>query len=162
MNCISLIPTNTIGKLYLGSFNALNELTELDIKFVISLFPPVNIIVPDDVTRIEYSISDLPQYKDKMNSILDETSKMIQSQLTNGVNVLVHCFAGVSRSSTIVIDYLLTHQLHSLNNELKEEIKDYETILKYIQKFREVVKPNKGFATLLAKKHNLNINTELI
>jgi len=156
---ISLIPTNTIGKLYLGSISSLHDIEKLNITFVISLFPPVNVVIPQNIIRIEYSISDLPQYKEKMNSILDETSEIIHSQLSLGKNVLVHCFAGISRSSTVVLDYLLTHQLQILKEELKDELKDeltsYTSVLKYIQKFREVVNPNPGFATLLSEKHNL-------
>ena len=151
---ISLIPTNTLGKLYLGSISSLHDIEKLDITFVISLFPPVNVIIPENIIRLEYSISDLPQYKSKMNNILNETSELIHYHLSKGSNVLVHCFAGISRSSTVIIDYLLTYQLQLLKDHLKEELLNYSEVLKYIKKFREIVEPNPGFATLLTEKHN--------
>ena len=161
MSCISLIPTNTSGKLYLGSVSGLHELDKLNIKFVISLFPPVNVVVPEHIIRFEYSISDTPQYKDRMNTILDETSEMIHYQLTSGNNVFVHCFAGVSRSATVVLDYLLSHQLSQIKDELQVELLDYKLVIEYIRKYREVVEPNNGFAFLLAEKYNLKIDIKI-
>jgi protein-tyrosine phosphatase len=151
MSCISLVPTNTIGKLYLGSISSLNKLTELDIKFVISLFPPVNCTIPKDVILVEYSISDTPQYKARMDSVLSDTTIDIRDRLVNGENILVHCFAGISRSATVVLDYLLTY-------ELKDKYKQYDNVISYIRQFRECVKPNIGFAVLLSERHQLNMN----
>ena len=151
---ISLIPTTSLisGKLYLGSVSALNDLDKYNITFVISLFPAFNCTIPEHITQVEYSISDTPQYSQKMNTILDQTTKLIHTHLTNGCNVLVHCFAGVSRSSTVVLDYLLQH-----TNVKQICNKEYISILHYIRKFRDVVTPNQGFATLLAERHNLII-----
>ena len=55
-------------------------------------------------------------------------------------NVLVHCFAGVSRSSTIVMSYLMK----KLGMTFKE-------VLDYVRKKRWVVNPNPGFVRQLKR-----------
>lgn len=147
---ISLIPTSTIGKLYLGAVGGLRDLQRLNVSFVISLFPTLNIEIPDNTVRHEYSISDQPQYKFRMKSILDETTEMIHRELQLGTNVFVHCFAGVSRSSTVVLDYLLTHDLGPECNG-----SSFQEVLEYIQQYRPQVKPNDGFVELLKERHGL-------
>jgi protein-tyrosine phosphatase len=55
--------------------------------------------------------------------------------------VLVHCHAGVSRSSTIVISYLMRKYINfSLNDALK-----------FVKSKRPIIKPNKGFMKQLQK-----------
>jgi protein-tyrosine phosphatase len=54
-------------------------------------------------------------------------------------NVLVHCFAGKSRSATLVCAYLIATQEHS-----------YESALALLQSVRPHVQPNHGFAVQLA------------
>ena len=53
--------------------------------------------------------------------------------------VLVHCNAGVSRSSSIVIHYLLTHGL----------VDSYDNALAVVRKVRPVAQPNEGFEAQL-------------
>ncbi len=146
-DCLNLIPTHTIGKLYLGAVGGLRDLDKYNIKFVVSLFPTLNIEIPDNVLRHEYSISDQPQYKPRMKSILDETTDDIRAELQKGTNVFVHCFAGVSRSSTVVLDYLLTHEQLNMTT--------FQEVLEWIRKFRQQVKPNDGFIELLKERHVL-------
>jgi len=55
-------------------------------------------------------------------------------------NVLVHCFAGVSRSSTIVISYLM-----------KKLNWSYREALEHVRKQRWVVNPNPGFVRQLKR-----------
>ena len=52
-----------------------------------------------------------------------------------GGRVLVHCVQGISRSSTIVISYLMLTQ--NLN---------YEDALKFVESRRKIVSPNLGFS----------------
>jgi protein-tyrosine phosphatase len=145
--CLNLIPTCTIGKLYLGAVGGLRDLDKYNITFVVSLFPTLNIEIPEYVVRHEYSISDQPQYKPRMKSILDETTDDIRAELQKGTNVFVHCFAGVSRSSTVVLDYLLKHE--------QLDMTSFQEVLDWIRKFRQQVKPNDGFIELLKERHSL-------
>lgn len=53
-------------------------------------------------------------------------------------NVLVHCAAGISRSATIVIAYLM-----------RKERKSFEIIMNYVKERRNAVNPNEGFVKQL-------------
>ena len=139
-DCLNLIPTHTIGKLYLGAVGGLRDLDKYNIKFVVSLFPTLNIEIPDNVLRHEYSINDQPQYKPRMKSILDETTDDIRSELQKGTNVFVHCFAGVSRSSSIVIAYIMYKYKLTL-----------EEAFQYVKSKRPIVQPNPGFMQQLKR-----------
>jgi protein-tyrosine phosphatase len=58
--------------------------------------------------------------------------------MNKGGKVLVHCFAGVSRSATIVIAYMM--QEHGMN---------YHSAFKFVKSKRPFINPNEGFRTQL-------------
>ena len=62
------------------------------------------------------------------------TFSFIQTALDAKENVLIHCHGGVSRSSTVLIAYLM-----------KEFDVTYEQALNYVQSRRSGVDPNEGF-----------------
>jgi len=64
----------------------------------------------------------------------DETAEYIHEILTKGEKVLVHCFAGKSRSTTIMISYLIKYQKMTVDQALKA-----------IREKRPVAQPNMGF-----------------
>jgi protein-tyrosine phosphatase len=144
---VSTIATSTPGKLYLGPVGGLREVEEYKIDLVIGLFPPLDIVVPETIFRIEFSLTDRPQDKEKMRDVLDETNEIIHNTLQRGQNVFVHCFAGISRSSTVVLDYLLTYE--------NLQMKRFQDALAYLRTFRPQVNPNIGFVELLKERHSL-------
>lgn len=85
------------------------------------------------------------QFQYKVISILDSPSanlkihfqaciKFIKDAMAGGGTVLVHCFAGVSRSTTIVCAYLM--QEHGMS---------FLEALRHVKKTRYFVNPNDGF-----------------
>lgn len=60
--------------------------------------------------------------------------------IESGTKVLVHCFAGMSRSATFVIAYLMVKNKWS-----------FEIALKFLKEKRPIVDPNKGFRVQLRK-----------
>mmetsp|Transcript_6927 Transcript_6927/g.7597 ORF Transcript_6927/g.7597 Transcript_6927/m.7597 type:complete len:170 (-) Transcript_6927:123-632(-) len=60
------------------------------------------------VTVRHINIQDHP--KEKIEDYFSETTAIIKKSLDEGSNILVHCGQGVSRSTTIVLAYLLTQE----------------------------------------------------
>jgi protein-tyrosine phosphatase len=71
--------------------------------------------------------------EENLRQYFEKTDSFIDTHRKNG-NVLVHCMAGVSRSATVVIAYLMK------TNKWK-----YEETLKYVREKRNIVGPNEGF-----------------
>jgi protein-tyrosine phosphatase len=75
--------------------------------------------------------------------------EFINSTLESGGRILVHCFAGKSRSASFVIAYLM--QRHRMN---------YMDAFKHVQYHRSVVEPNLGFELQLhAFEKSIHSNT---
>ena len=117
----------------------LGLLTSYAVTHVISLTQSV--YHPDKFSYYPINIDDSPvaniyQYFEPcvefINSVLDAPSS------ADGRNVLVHCAAGVSRSASIVIAYIMSAQRV-----------DYETALALVRADRYYVCPNEGFVLQL-------------
>lgn len=68
-----------------------------------------------------------------LDSII-QANEFIERNRKLGVRVLVHCFAGISRSASIVIAYLM--QLHNMTFSETHE---------FVKKKRPVINPNMSF-----------------
>jgi len=120
--------------------------------------PPLNIrrvvrCLPDAPTRSSrlgglrkpfhenFSIFHVP-VEDKPSASIEQyfmdATKFIENGIAAGVRTLVHCGAGVSRSASIVIAYLVSQCNMTLAESLAK-----------VQKARPVVNPNQGFLTQL-------------
>lgn len=98
---------------------------------------------------LDFESQNISQYFAEANEFIDN------ALAENDKNcVLVHCNAGISRSSSFVIAYLMH----------KKMFKSYKDALKFVRKKRPIVSPNKGFEkqlinleVKLKKKNNCNI-----
>ncbi|KAL3626218.1 hypothetical protein CASFOL_029767 [Castilleja foliolosa] len=128
------IPCQIEEGLYLGSLGAANNLStlkSLNITHILSITssPPSypndfvykTILVPD---KLDANIS---QYFDECFTFIDEAR-------TRGGGVLVHCFAGKSRSVTVVVAYLMFKNGMSLSEAMV-----------HVKLKRPVASPNSGF-----------------
>jgi protein-tyrosine phosphatase len=84
------------------------------------------------ITYLEIDAYDVPNYRISQHFV--ECFKFINDNIKNKKNVLVHCHAGISRSSTIVIMYLMVKYKITMQ-------KAYE----YVKSKRPIVQPNRGF-----------------
>lgn len=92
--------------------------------------------------RVKYiSIDDCPMAN--MMIHFDEAHEFIKQDTT-----VVHCFAGISRSATIVISYLMKHYGMSLSEALQ-----------YCREKRCIVCPNEGFLQQLEKYGEILYNS---
>ena len=131
-NSISSTPSQITDNIYLGNLlNAQNikGMLELGIKKVLSLITETQLLVyPKEIEHKLINIPDLPrqniiQYFDECLLFIDNNKK-----------ILVHCFAGASRSATIVIAYIMwKYQL------------GFSEAFETVKKRRPIISPNIGF-----------------
>lgn len=74
-------------------------------------------------------------YYDEIEIYFNDTTKFIDS--ING-HVMIHCWAGISRSASIVIAYLINK--HKMS---------YDIAFKHVQSKRSFIYPNEGFVRQL-------------
>ncbi|TRY54167.1 hypothetical protein DNTS_034842 [Danionella cerebrum] len=84
--------------------------------------------------------------KQNLRQYFEEVFEFIEEAHQSGRGVLVHCQAGVSRSATIVIAYLMKHTLMTMTDAYK-----------YVRSRRPIVSPNLNFmGQLLEFERDLN------
>ncbi len=136
--------------IFLGSIFAANNkkwLKDNNITYILSLVNPGNKI--DGINyQIYNKINDTPE-QDILH-IFGECFKFIDNALINNSKILIHCYAGISRSATILIGYLI----YKLNMS-------FDDISNHIIKKRKIVHPNYGFYQQLKKFETMNINKRI-
>ena len=137
------------GKLYLGGFGSLNRLKDgmkMDVVISMCKFPDQHYSIPlSKVTHHEFPIDDDYQEKtlETMRGYLIETEKIIDAAIKEKKRVLVHCAAGMSRSATVVLYYILK-QTEGISARVR-----VERALRYVKTLRPCIFPNRGFLVLL-------------
>lgn len=142
--CSTIIP----GLVYLSGHrvaNDLEKLQELSIRHVVRIGDKQDLLVYDTHPDIEYYTIEI---KDSVRShftpsMLHEVIEFITSATTP---VLIHCLAGVSRSATVAMAYLIkVHKKSYLEarNEVQEKrpcVSPNTTFLKDLQLFASTTK----------------------
>jgi hypothetical protein len=130
--------------LILGSEHVRRHATELRPHTILSLsedagWPDIDGVV----TEYRHFVLDDREdvFEDKIHAILNRTTKMLEDAQAAGHTVIVHCVAGISRSATVVLDFLM-----------KRDKLDYDTALARLQKKRYQVAPNALFERLLRQR----------
>jgi protein-tyrosine phosphatase len=118
-------------------------LEELNIKVVISALTEEEyedyMIAQEDFPDIEWHrfvVDDDPS--EKISKYFYEVNIIIQKALSENKNVMVHCAAGMSRSPTLVIAYLM------IVNQWR-----YEEAYNFVKQRRPLTEPNIGFVRQL-------------
>ncbi|CCW66566.1 unnamed protein product [Phytomonas sp. Hart1] len=135
INWNKIYPDEIVRHIYCGSLRSAQSqmvYRKLDISYVLTIgrglmpVPPEGgrhkVIVVDDIPGADISYS------------FQEAAEFINESLKKGKGCLVHCFAGLSRSATIVIAYLMS--------EKKMRMDDAYMLTK---KGRPAIFPNKSF-----------------
>jgi len=126
--CNEIIPN-----LWLGSRLApVNQklIKDNNIKLIINCTKDIDYYVDPNVQTIRLAINDLNT--DESNQILreriDSLTYLIDLYLKNNMGVLVHCYAGVQRSATVVLCYLIKYK-HLQLQMAKTIMKDKRSIV---------------------------------
>ncbi|KAG6448701.1 hypothetical protein O3G_MSEX005640 [Manduca sexta] len=124
------VPIMVTEHLYIGSQDCTNEsvLINNNIKHVLSL----GIYVPVPIDQKFVDCLDLPETDIK--PVLRECLPYINVAIDSKENVLVHCNAGVSRTSMVAIAYLMQYKNMS-----------YDDAYELVKDKRPAIQPNDGF-----------------
>lgn len=135
MNCI-IDPTEELGGLYLGNYDAASDISLLKrhrIGAVLTVaagtglhYHPDAVQSHDMIPAMDVDYYDMSKHFDRCFEFIDRNRK--------STNVLVHCWAGVSRSATIVIAYLM-----------KKYDFSFDESHSFVKKKRKQIYPNPGF-----------------
>jgi len=83
----------------------------------------------------------------RMNRVLPFISDIMKTGIIENKIILVHCMAGVSRSPTAIIYFLVTNYFNDLLKSVR-----------YVKYYREIIYPNDAFIKLLIQKQYSNKN----
>jgi len=130
-----------IENLYLGNIDDVQSvkfIRENNIKLIINAAIEVIVPIHEDVNIIMNL-----QWHDSMEQsinfcFLDYLTNVIHSFLKENKALLVNCFAGISRSSTIVIAYMMKY--HNMT---------FDEAFNYVKSKRWIVNPNPNFRIIL-------------
>lgn len=128
-------------KIFLGNSEAHKRksiLKALGVTHILTVGDELDILHPTEFNYKKIKVDDFAM--ENISKHFEETYDFIEEAQGK---IYVHCAAGVSRSSTIVIAYLM-----------KKEGKLYEEALEYVKERRAVVKPNGGFVKQLRRFEN--------
>jgi protein-tyrosine phosphatase len=120
---------------YLGGQDAANDLTALRLRNIscvldlsnggVQVFPQIEYcIIPN--------IQDHP--KQRIIHIFPECIRFIHNCLKHNRKVLVNCAAGISRSTTVLVSYMI--YIHRMSTQ---------DAIGHLRNFRKIVEPNPGF-----------------
>ena len=126
-------PMNHIYKnIYLGDYRAAENENYLKMYDILSVVNCAAELGNDykDIKSFELNLYDMPS--ETIIPIFENAYDFVKRNLNH--NILVHCYMGISRSSSFVIFYLM-----------KECGWDYETCIDFIREKRPTADPNYGF-----------------
>lgn len=141
--------TKLNDNLYLGSIeDASNykKLKSLGITHILNVAVEIpNFFEPHFIYK-KINGQDVPKFQ--LSKYFDEIADFIHEGTTNG-KVFVHCFCGISRSTTSILAYFI-----------KYKNQDFQNTLAYIKKKRWIVCPNDGFLRQLKAYQALHIKPD--
>ncbi|OMJ89281.1 hypothetical protein SteCoe_8578 [Stentor coeruleus] len=132
--------------IYIGNRRASEDIKTLTSERIVKILQLLDFYIPNER---EYDIEiKFIQIEDSetqtLEYILPEALRFIHNAVLNRQKILIHCNAGVSRSGSILVAYLMA------SNKI-----DYKQALRMAKNSRPCIDPNPGFAKQL---NSLDIN----
>ena len=141
INCIINSNENNTCGIYLGNLNAaknLHLLRELNISAVLTVAEELELSYNNDqwpVAHLKIMASDVENFD--LSRFFEKCFSFI-NKFQGNTNVLIHCYAGVSRSVTITLAYLMKFYRMS-----------FKKALSLVREKRKQIYPNSGFINQL-------------
>lgn len=134
-----------LKNLFLGSASDANDflfIKQNNIKLIVNVTKDIltdySALGFEDIKVIRIPIDDIDTESLNAKNLLISTLITIKKYIDENKGVLVHCRAGVSRSASIVIAYLMKY--HNLS---------FSQAQNYVRSRRSIINPNAGFITQL-------------
>ncbi|CAF1290280.1 unnamed protein product [Adineta steineri] len=130
---------HVIDGLYIGSQDAASNLpclNECKITHILNVATGIQNAFPHQYNYLDIELLDVPETN--ISKVFTQTNKFIEQALADHGCVLVHCNAGISRSASIVLAYLIG--IHRMQ---------YEEAYQLLKKARVNIRPNDGFVRQL-------------
>ena len=128
--------TEIINRIYIGSYlNAKNfeELKKNNIKYILNCAIECKNIYEDKIKYLKLDIKDQNDFP--IQDYFDKGTQFIEDSLNNKEgNILIHCKEGKSRSTTLLMAYLIKYQKENTNSAYK-----------IVKTKRQLTMPNLGF-----------------
>ena len=138
-----------LENLYLGNIDDINNFDFIknnNIQLIINCAIEINPPLYKNIEIINLNLCDDPLQKIYFN-LLNSISDKINQFLQLNIGVLINCFAGISRSSTIVIAYLMNKYNMNLDDAYS-----------HVFNRRSIIQPNPGFLKILKLYENYLTN----
>jgi len=133
--------------LYLGSYEnakSKQQLKDLGISHIVNMASELENEYPYDFKYLRCRLDDIPT--DSLIDHLEEALNFIDEAKSTNSKVLVHCAMGISRSSALVIAYVM--QAHGMT---------FEQAKQFVKSQRSCIQPNPGFSQQLLDFEKLTL-----
>lgn len=139
-----------IGSFKLGACQK-NALKSLGVTHILTIGTNMDLPEHHEFKSLVLKIDDTCD--SDITQLFDVSCRFIYESLSGGGKVFVHCWAGVSRSSTIIVNFLMTHFNHSYIEALEITRRARYLFKKIFDKLiRFWIDPNRGFRKALIKR----------
>jgi protein-tyrosine phosphatase len=128
-----VIPGLRIG--HIGCANDVGELAKTGVTHIVNVSSHEGVQYPG-IQYLRLRIPDVPEFD--IRSIFEQTNAFIHGGRRSGGVVLVVCSMGISRSTSVVVGYLMAFQRMSFKDALAA-----------VARVRPIVNPNSGFRKFL-------------
>ena len=133
-------PSQIFNWLYLGSFANACDIKELKSNGINNILNCAsechNNKLPKDIQEIHLKIKDVDNFN--ISDYFEEANEYINRCKLESHKLLVHCKLGISRSTSLIIAYLVKYDKFTVNDALN-----------FVKNKRNQIKPNKGFMNQL-------------
>ena len=142
--------TEIINNICIGSYlNAKNwnELEKNNIKYILNCATECKNIFEDKIKYLKLDIKDQNDFP--IQDFFDKGIQFIQESVNNNDgNILIHCMEGKSRSTTLLMAYLIKYKNENTNSAYK-----------IVKSKRQLTMPNLGFMFKLREYEKSLINS---
>lgn len=122
-------------QIYLGSAKEASDeewLNQHHITHIVNCAKEVKVYFPGKYSYMNLLLDDIPQQS--LYGVLEKSFDYIRDAISRGGTVFIHCFAGISRSASVLIYFIM-----------KVKKVPYSVAYNYVKDKRSIVQPNQGF-----------------